>query len=79
MADPPSLLGDRRSQWSRPPGRRNHAAAQARRLAALRESLLQLPPRLAPVLAAQADAARCHDLLQLELHQVLESMVEHAA
>lgn len=54
-------------------------AAQARRLAALRESLLQLPPRLAPVLAAQADAARCHDLLQLELHQVLESMVEHAA
>ena len=52
-------------------------AAQARRLAALRESLLQLPPRLAPVLAAQADAARCHDLLQLELHQVLEHMTGH--
>ena len=52
-------------------------AAQARRLAALRESLLQLPPRLAPVLAAQADAGRCHDLLQLELHQVLEHMTGH--
>ena len=54
-------------------------AAQARRLAALRESLLQLPPRLAPVLAAQEDAARCHDLLQIELHQVLEHMVERTA
>lgn len=54
-------------------------AAQARRLAALRESLLQLPARLAPVLAAEADAARCHDTLQAELHALLEQMTEGVA
>jgi hypothetical protein len=54
-------------------------AAQARRLAALRESLLQLPARLAPVLAAEADAARCHDTLQAELHALLEQMTEGTA
>jgi hypothetical protein len=54
-------------------------AAQARRLAALRESLLQLPARLAPVLAAEADAARCHETLQAELHAVLEQMTEGVA
>ena len=54
-------------------------AAQARRLAALRESLLQLPARLAPVLAAEVDAARCHDTLQAELHALLEQMTEGVA
>lgn len=54
-------------------------AAQARRLAALREALLQLPARLAPVLAAEADNARVHELLQAELHQVLAHMTEATA
>lgn len=51
-------------------------AAQARRLAALREALLQLPARLAPVLAAEADAGKVHEQLQDELHQVLTHMTE---
>lgn len=46
----------------------------ARLAAALRESLLQLPARLSPVLAAETDAAKLHDLLQLELHQVLAQL-----
>lgn len=46
-------------------------AAQARRIAALREGLLQIPARLAAVLAAEADQSKCHDLLQTELHGVL--------
>lgn len=46
-------------------------AAQARMLAGLRDSLLQLPARLAPVLAAESDQLRCHDALQAELHAVL--------
>jgi len=49
-------------------------AGQAKRLAALRESLLQLPARLAPVLAVESDPARCHDALQAELRAVLEQM-----
>lgn len=44
----------------------------ARRIAALRESLLQIPSRLAAVLAAESDIAKVHDAIQLELHQVLE-------
>ena len=54
-------------------------AAQARRLAALREALLQLPARLAPVLAAEADAGKVHEQLQAELHQVLAHMTEAPA
>lgn len=46
-------------------------AAQARRIAALREGLLQIPARLAAVMAAESDQAKCHDLLQAELHGVL--------
>lgn len=46
-------------------------AALSKRLAATREALLQLPARLAPVLAAETDQARVHDLLQAELHGAL--------
>ena len=49
-------------------------AVHAKRLAGLREALLQLPARLSPVLAAEADQARCHDALQRELHAVLASV-----
>jgi hypothetical protein len=52
-------------------------ASHARRLSALRDSILQLPARLAPVLAAEADAARCHDTLQAELHAVLAQVSGH--
>ncbi len=50
-------------------------AAHAKRLAGLREALLQVPARLAPVLAAENDQARCHDTLQREIHAVLASVV----
>lgn len=46
-------------------------AEAARLAAALRESLLQLPARLTPVLAAETDPAKLHDLLDTELRQVL--------
>ena len=50
-------------------------AALARRAVALREALLQLPSRLAPVLAAEPDAAVVHELLQAELRRALEQFV----
>lgn len=54
--------------------------AEASRLAAaLRESIMQVPARLAPVLAAEANAGRVHDLLQAELRQVLLQLTEAAA
>lgn len=52
-------------------------AAHAKRLAGLRESLLQIPARLAAVLAAETDQAKCHDALQRELHAVLASVAHH--
>lgn len=51
-------------------------SAWAKRAASLREAILQLPARMAPVLAAEADQARCHDLLQAELHAVLAQVTE---
>jgi hypothetical protein len=48
--------------------------AHGRRLAALRESLLQIPARLASVVAAESDQARCHDAMQRELHAVLRQV-----
>ena len=50
-------------------------AAYAKRAAGLREALLQIPMRLAAVLAAETDQARVHDRIQTELHAVLEQMV----
>lgn len=40
-------------------------------ISSTRDSLLQLPARLAPVLAAETDAAKVHDLIQAEIHQAL--------
>jgi transcriptional regulator with XRE-family HTH domain len=51
-------------------------AAYAKKAAALREALLQIPARLAAVLAAETDHSKCHDTLQLELHQVLAQVTE---
>jgi phage terminase Nu1 subunit (DNA packaging protein) len=51
-------------------------AAHAKRVAGLREALLQIPARLAAVVAAEADQGRCHDILQAELHQVLGQITE---
>lgn len=51
-------------------------SAYAKRAAALREALLQIPARLAAVLAAETDHSKCHDALQLELHQVLAQVTE---
>ena len=39
-----------------------------------RDSLMQIPARLSPVLAAESDAARIHDAIQLELHQCLSQL-----
>lgn len=50
-------------------------AAQSRKLASLRDALLQLPARLAPLLAAETDAGRIDELLQQELAQVLAQLV----
>lgn len=46
-------------------------ASLAAKVAALREGFLQMPARLAPIMAAESDQARCHDILQAELRQVL--------
>lgn len=47
----------------------------ANTLASTRESLLQIPARMATVLASETDAARVHDLLQAELHSALAQLV----
>jgi hypothetical protein len=46
-------------------------AQLATQLAPIREGLLQLPARLASMLAAQTDAGRVQTLLEAEIHQVL--------
>lgn len=43
-------------------------------ISSTRDSLLQLPARLAPVLAAETDAAKVHDLIEAELHQALAQL-----
>lgn len=47
------------------------AAALAKRAAAFREGLLQIPARLSAQLAAESDQARIHALLEEELRQVM--------
>lgn len=49
-------------------------AELARRLATLREALLQMPVRLQSVLAQETDEAKVHDLLQDEVHLLLEQL-----
>lgn len=51
-------------------------AAHAKRLAGLREAMLQIPARLSAVLAAESDQARCHDVLMAEVHTVLQQVAE---
>jgi phage terminase Nu1 subunit (DNA packaging protein) len=46
----------------------------ARAFAMTRETLLQLPARLAPLLAAETDSARAELLLRTELHHALTSL-----
>jgi phage terminase Nu1 subunit (DNA packaging protein) len=48
-------------------------AAVAGKLSALRDALLQMPARLAPQLAAEADLVTVTQLLEGELHQVMRS------
>jgi phage terminase Nu1 subunit (DNA packaging protein) len=52
--------------------------AHARRLVILREALLQIPARLAPVLAAESEQTRCHDTLQREIQAVLAQVSQQA-
>lgn len=51
-------------------------SAYARRIAGLRDALMQLPARLAPVLAAETDEVKVHDWLQDELYLVLEQVAK---
>lgn len=52
------------------------AAALARRAAAFREGLLQIPARLSAQLAAEGDQARVHTLLEDELRQVMDQLTQ---
>jgi hypothetical protein len=51
-------------------------AALARRAAAFREGLLQIPARLSAQLAAESDQARVHTLLEDELRQVMSQLTQ---
>ena len=53
-------------------------AAWARRISATRDALLQLPHRLAPVLAAETDMERVSHLLDAELRQCLHDLSRSA-
>lgn len=50
-------------------------SALAGMIASTRDSLLQIPARVAPVLAAEPDAASVHDTLTREIHQALAQLV----
>ncbi len=49
-----------------------HALATS--ISSLRDSFMQLPARLSPILAPETDAAKIHDQLQVEIYQVLEQI-----
>ena len=49
-------------------------AAWAKRITLARDALLQIPHRLAPVLAAESDMERVSQLLEDELRQVLDEL-----
>lgn len=51
-------------------------AVFSQRLAGLRNSLLQIPARLSPVMAAESDQARCFEAMQAELHAALAQASE---
>lgn len=50
----------------------------ARRLAGLREALLQIPSRMESVLAAETDPARVHQMLEDEIYSALAAVSEVA-
>lgn len=50
-------------------------SALASVIASTRDALMQVPARLSPVLAAESDPGRVHDLLQAEIHQALAQFV----
>lgn len=49
-------------------------SALATVLASTRDSLLQIPARVSPVLAAESDPAKVYDLVELELNQALAQL-----
>lgn len=51
-------------------------AELAARLAPVREGLLQIPARLAPILAAQSDPARIQTQLEVEIHTILAPLAK---
>lgn len=53
-------------------------AAWAKRISATRDALLQLPHRLAPVLAAETEMERVSQLLDVELRQALTELSRDA-
>lgn len=53
-------------------------SALAKRAAALREGLLQLPARLTPVLAAETDPARVHEMLDVEIRAAMAHLTAEA-
>jgi hypothetical protein len=52
--------------------------AASRRYRAIRDKLLNIPDRLAPILAAQTDPARVHTELSKEIKQVLHELSDDA-
>src|SRR5947209_7245257 len=54
-------------------GKIDPAAADAA-IAALRDRLLNLPDRLAPILAAETDGGRVHDMISTEIKAVLREL-----
>jgi hypothetical protein len=54
-------------------------AQLAAMLAPVREGLLQIPARLAPLLAPQSDPGRIQTLLEVEIHQVLAPLSRASA
>ena len=47
-------------------------AAMDKRLVGLREAILQIPSRLAAIVAAESDQQRCHRLIEQEMHALLQ-------
>lgn len=53
-----------------------HRARVSQHLSALKDAFLQMPARLAAVLAAETDEAKCHNIVQDEIFSVLARLTE---
>ena len=73
---PPSTAAAPAPAAAAPAARSAGASVVPARAAGLREALLQIPSRLAAVVAAEPSQARCHELIEAELHQVLAQLTE---